>query len=612
MLRSRSVPKWWCILSVATVLAVADLCAQPELSPQAQRTALDQVMRYLNGTDPDSGLIAVDALMGRLQQDAEPEVLYYLHSFRSEQLYYHGLFDEAIADAITAEHLAHRLSDSLLVANALNLQGLIHENIGGHREAIPYLRKALAWYPSHRRSRHSVTLPHHIHGNLGQSLAALGRHDSAIHHLERSRQLAMDAQVPRGITIADWSLGRSLLAQGKVDSAIHHLERSLRLALDEGESDVLLENHTALAEAWLVKGKQRKVLELLAEGRAIAETRNVTPVSRRDFHKRAALLYDRLARPADALEAIRTTSRLDSAIHARNTQAVIRTVRELNDRETELELQKLQASLYAEALERTRLSRLFVAIASAVAVLVVLGLYLGYRSRQRHLRRMSELELLRAQQEATIAELRVREQVGRDMHDDLGAGLSGLKLKSEMALRTETDPARRARLQEIATRSGELMASMRQIIWALNKDQGTLKDLVEYATEYARNYLREHGLEVGITTEPHWPARMLTSDQRRNLFLVLKESLHNVVKHAQASRVDLAFLLNEGEMQMTIADNGVGLPQEAGGAGNGLPNMQARMAQVHGSFVLENGQGTLVRCTMPLDAPREAHHHLQP
>lgn len=578
--------------------------AQDPASIAAQYQALDQVIGYLDGNDPDSGLIAVDQVMGRLQQVAEPEVLYYLHSFRSEQLYYHGLFDEAIKDALAAEQLAHRLGDSLLVANALNLQGLIHENIGGHREALPYLQAALAWYPARAVSRYSVTLPHHIHGNLGQSLAALGRHDSAVVHLRHSRQLAVATNVPRGIAIADWSLGNALLAQGAVDSAIHHLERALRLALDHAQTDVVLELHTALADAWTARGDRRRALELLRQGQAIADTHAVTPVSRRSFHKRAAQLYERAGLTAAALEAMRVANRLDSAIHARNTASIIRTVRDLNARETELELRDLEASLYAEALERARLGRLMVIIGSAVAVLVVLGLYLGYRSRQRHLRRMADLEVLRAQQEATIAELRVREQVGRDMHDDLGAGLSGLKLKSEVALRTETDPERRARLQEIAERSGELIAAMRQIIWALNKEQGSLKDLVTYATGYARNYLHEHGLLAAITEEASWPELQLTSDQRRNLFLVLKECLHNVVKHAGAQRVELVFRLQGGTLELVIADDGVGLSAQRSAAGNGMHNMRARMQHLGGTFQIESGPGTRVRCSMPLSHER--------
>jgi len=85
---------------------------------------------------------------------------------------------------------------------------------------------------------------------------------------------------------------------------------------------------------------------------------------------------------------------------------------------------------------------------------------------------------------------------------------------------------------------------------------------------------------------------------------VLKDCLHNVVKHARASRVDIVFALCDGQVEMSIADDGVGLPADRPGAGNGLHNMRARMAQLKGTFHIENGQGTRVRCAMPVSHER--------
>jgi hypothetical protein len=67
----------------------------------------------------------------------------------------------------------------------------------------------------------------------------------------------------------------------------------------------------------------------------------------------------------------------------------------------------------------------------------------------------------------------------------LGAGLSALKLRSEMALRVEQDPAKREHLRSLARTAGELIGSMRQIIWAMNADQTELADLVAYTTNHA-------------------------------------------------------------------------------------------------------------------------------
>jgi signal transduction histidine kinase len=195
-------------------------------------------------------------------------------------------------------------------------------------------------------------------------------------------------------------------------------------------------------------------------------------------------------------------------------------------------------------------------------------------------------------------------RIAGDMHDDLGAGLSGLKLRSEMAARSETDPAKRTYYVEMARQAGELIGSMRQIIWAMNSDQGSLEDLVAYATGYARNYLSENGLEAHITAEGPWPGLQLTTEQRRNLFLVLKEALHNVVKHAQAHRVRITIAWqpdgDHGTLEVTVADDGIGLSNGGAMAGNGSRNMRQRTVALGGTFEINTENGSTVKYAVPL------------
>lgn len=589
------------------------LCAQAQepIGLAEQHAALDRVVRFLDASDPDSALLVVDQLLGGLGPDADLEVHYYLRSFRSEQLYYHGLFDEAMSESMAAEHLALKLQDSLLVANALNIQGLIHENIGDHKGALPFLRTALNWYPANATARYSVTLPHQLHGNLGQSLAAIGRHDSARYHLERSLELAVAAAIPRGIAIANWALGRLYHETGELELALHFLERAMELAERTAQRDIVLENHIALAELHFTMGQRKRALAELELGRVLIRDHAITAISRRDFHKRSAKLLRQMGMPAAALEHGTIANELDSTINARNRQAIIHTMRNLLDRENELEVQRLQASLYAEALERTRFSRLVVAVGSAAAILVVLGLYLGYRSRQRHFRRMAALELMRAQQEATIAELRIRDQVGRDMHDDLGAGLSGLKLRAELALRNEQEPHKRKQLAQLAVIAGELLGNMRRIIWTMDGGQGSLQDLVAYCTNYARQYLSENSIECTVRTPATWPKVPVGSDLRRNVFLVIKEALHNVVKHSGAQSVELDLSWENETLLLTVQDDGRGLEQEHPTArskaegGRGLRNMRQRMVQLGGGLELgpgRTGSGMRVSGHVPVPA----------
>ncbi|MBK9274838.1 MAG: hypothetical protein IPM49_09900 [Flavobacteriales bacterium] len=219
---------------------------------------------------------------------------------------------------------------------------------------------------------------------------------------------------------------------------------------------------------------------------------------------------------------------------------------------------------------------------------------------------------LRRQREAFEREQAVlaeRMRIAGDMHDDLGAGLSALKLRSEMALRVEQDPAKRAHLGSLARTAGELIGSMRQIIWAMNADQAELADLVAYTTNHARRYCDEHGIRLRVDVEERMPLRTLSAEQRRNIFLVVKEALHNVVKHAAARQVRLVMAWREGALDVRIADDGPGPPAHAEATeGNGLRNMGRRIAALGGTLTLERSTdpdhpGACLRFRVPMEAP---------
>ena len=209
-------------------------------------------------------------------------------------------------------------------------------------------------------------------------------------------------------------------------------------------------------------------------------------------------------------------------------------------------------------------------------------------------------------EQAVLAE---RMRIAGDMHDDLGAGLSALKLRSEMALRVESDPAKREQLSSLARTAGELIGSMRQIIWAMNADQAELPDLVAYTTNHARRYCDEHGLGLRVEVGPDLPQVTLSAEQRRNIFLVVKEALHNVVKHAAARRVHLVMAWQEGALDVRITDDGQGPPLHADATeGNGLRNMGRRITALGGRLTLTRSDdrehpGACLWFRVPLEAP---------
>jgi signal transduction histidine kinase len=141
---------------------------------------------------------------------------------------------------------------------------------------------------------------------------------------------------------------------------------------------------------------------------------------------------------------------------------------------------------------------------------------------------------------------------------------------------------------------------MGEIVWALNEKNDTLADLVAYTRSYAVEYLAIHNIECDADTPMHLPGTFITGEIRRNIFLSVKECLHNIVKHAGATKVCFSVEL-EKMIQIVIHDNGKGIDWSNRRAfSNGLENITRRMKEINGDVSFVNEHGTKVSLTIPI------------
>jgi signal transduction histidine kinase len=579
----------------------------PPFADSALHAGIGEILLQMDRFSAEGSMAAIGRAFRMIDPEVDTEATFYLLCFRAEVLYYEGLFHEGIADLDRAEALARRLGDSLLIANVFNLKGLLHENIQENRSALPLLRKAVAWFPQRPAARYPVSELHHVHGNMGSYLTGLGAWDSAGWHLQRSLDLALQADAPRAVAVAWWSLGNLALKEQLADSALRCYDRSADVADAMKDHDIGVDALVGRAAALAAMGRREAMAHAVEAAKQYLTTHEagIGMVTQRNAHRRLARVWQGIAGHEQALDHMARWHRIDSSISKSNIRKALEIQSAKLRADADLAVERLERERSQEALERVRWSRNLIIGASVLGAMLLLAAYLVIRSRQRARQRMTELEVLRLQQEQVIAELRIREEVGRDMHDDLGAGLSALKLRSEMALRREVDPERRELWQFLASTAGELMVNMRQMIWTLNHDQSSLEDLLVYSSNQARNYLDAHGMGFRLELPQHVPEMQLSASQRRNLLMVIKEALHNCVKHANATTVRMVVNVTHDGLHIVLEDNGIGLPRHANqGEGNGLRNMARRMHVIGGTFEAvsgapDTGRGTTLHLHMP-------------
>ena len=224
------------------------------------------------------------------------------------------------------------------------------------------------------------------------------------------------------------------------------------------------------------------------------------------------------------------------------------------------------------------------------------------------------LHLRLAKLEREQAVQRERTRIAKDIHDDLGASLTEIAILSELAQNPETPTIdARADLRKIVTKTKTLTQLLDEIVWAVNPQRDTLENFVTYTCSYAEDFLRVTKLSCRLQLPPSVPEVSLPTDVRHGLFLVGKEALNNVVKHAEASAVEIRMELLPKEFIISVRDNGRGFsppdpaprPEAASARntpGDGLDNMRQRVESLGGRFEIfsQPGQGTRVQINLPI------------
>lgn len=234
----------------------------------------------------------------------------------------------------------------------------------------------------------------------------------------------------------------------------------------------------------------------------------------------------------------------------------------------------------------------------ATAVVVSVRLLVMRRRMQR---RFAELEREQALE-------RERARIARDLHDDIGAGLSEIAMQSDWVRRDlvhgpTTDTQRR--IERVCQSAVELTRSVDEIVWAVNPANDTLERFANYLAQSTEQFLDAAGLRVRFDIPRELPQAVLPGKVRHCLFLAVREALNNVTKHARADLVRLEIRVEATGLRIAVEDNGCGFdPTQPGAAGTreGMSTMRRRMEEIAGQFHLTSrpGNGTRVEFFAPL------------
>ncbi len=464
-------------------------------------------------------------------------------------------YDEALKHLNSALEASRTLGLDMDAATNLYFIGLVYRELGQFEEALRYEFQALEIY-SEKGSKNDLG---RIYTDIGDTYAASGDIDQALEYYYEALGIARELEDNEIKSACLLSLGKALMkkagkgapgvTENRYDSARAYLQEALNISFEMGQKDYIMKIYRLLYEADSASGDL---------GSALTHFKYFT------------LYKDSL----NDIESKKHIAQLDYKFLRQQKEKEITVLAKEN------EIKSLQ-------LKRQKMIRN--GILFSIVLLILTGIVI-FRSIQ--LKRRLE------KQQAISAE---RERISGDLHDDVGSGLSKIILMLEV-LNKETDPPEiEKKTRAISQESLELSKNMSGVIWALNSRYDSLESLIAFIRKYAGDYFENSSVRFKMNAPSNFPPVHLSSEQRRNIYYAVREALHNIVKHANASNAEMSVTYEGHVLSLTVKDNGVGLPSgELNRFGNGIIQMQKRLKNIGGNFFMENGVGTSITFTLPL------------
>lgn len=563
----------------------------------------------------------------------ESNLQYQLNAYNGIANSYETLakYDSACHFHTLSYEVAKKMGVPQKIALTLFNVGLCYKELGEYQKALKYYLTAYRLF-----ERDSVYNPR-IHFYLGEMYLKMGHFKDAEYQSRLGIKKCKEFNHDYVIYNLYINLAKCLSQKNQIDSAKHLLNSTLQGLLKHTDENSIAICYNALGELYLSCKEYEKAFasfenELLIQkklnnhsGEQLAYlnlaycSAHVNPANTAIINnyvneaeklfpaitKNDDLLMESYRRMAETNELIKNTNQSikyyklyyalrDTLMNKEKLKLVYDLQTKYETEKKEKQIKSLELSGYIKSLEIKK-RNMYILVAILLVVFVAIFAYLLMFKQRLKAKYDKEMAIKRTEENERI-------RMAKDIHDDLGSGLSKISFLSELISRDKTQSREVSENASAITETAKrLVVNMRDLIWALDPENMTLEGLIARIREYAADYLEDVSLDLNLSTDKDIPPLPIKREFHRELLMVVKESLNNIVKHSNANQVDLMIRLANDVLLISIKDNGVGIPESAK-PGNGLKNMKNRIEDLGGEFRVEtNSKGTLIDVKVPLN-----------
>lgn len=512
-----------------------------------------------------------------------------------------GAYDQAMEHQLAALRIFEALGIENYVAICQNNVAILNFNLGDYDRSLEMHFNALGT----RRSLNDEFGVASSYSNIANVYLALEDTTAAADYYEEATASFERLNDPEGLSTSlhNWA---ACFQRSNPTKALELLERALAIRENMGDEKMLASTHSSIGAALLEMDEPRKALSNFKMAHRYANRADVL-AERLNSNENLAQAYRALGNADSTYYYLNQHAALrDSAFNAdlRKDYAELQTKYESEQKEARIALLSEQNKV-SDLKVRQKQSQLWMMGVGFVA-LAIIALLLYFRFREKQRARL-KIEIAREREaglkaviDATEAE---RARIARDLHDGVGQQLSGLKLSWQKVLVAWQNQGEKERIQtaKLTRVLDETATEVRSISHRMMPRSLSQYGLVPAVGDLLEKSLSTAGIEY--TWEPMGLEKeRFPQEVELNLYRVLQELINNILKHANATKIEVQMMKNAGQLITIVSDNGVGMTDKKSNDGMGLRNIRGRLNTIGGDVHFENNKGTVATVRVKLNS----------
>ncbi len=460
-------------------------------------------------------------------------------------------FERALEYFQQAMRWADWVNDEETLADCANGIALIREQQENYPEALNLYNQALKIYEKHNIEDRLAL----VYNNLGIIHKQLNQLDQTIYYYNKALEIATKIDANYIVAALSANMANVYLLQKKYPEAIQANHSAMEKARQIGATAIVIETYGNLMDVYEAMNNYKEAFR---------------------YAKRYKQANDSLFTTENAAQ----LAEMKEKYETEKKEAENLSLKEKNRIKTLLLNEK---SLQLKNRNLLLLGSLLVLLLTGI----VIRLYWSRQKAKNHTMRILAVKETEKQERLRIA---------KDLHDDLGAGITKINLIgnliSEHATKDEKTLNYGITIKETTKQIAE---SIKTLVWSLNTQHLNLGEFIPYIRQYSYDFFEELPLKINFKSEIRNSSKEMSSLVFRQLFMTIKECLNNIAKHAEASEVTLLFTEIDNGLCIQIKDNGKGIRKQAI-KGNGLQNIQNRIKSIQGKIEIQShpGQGVQI------------------